>query len=254
MTPETPDNNTIYIYDGSLDGLLTCVFEVFERKEYDAVISKAGDVQLTIGAEIKEISTDAAKAERVYKGIVQKIGSEALRSAYYATLSSEPDAETAALNFLRVAFKRGHKISGDLADPRVWRMHQISRGVDREKYRYIEFLRFSELEGGILFAEFEPAPNVLPLIMPHFADRLTSLPFIIHDKRRLIAGVYDTKEWLLISSADMNLPQFSSDENECRELWRLFFNTIAVKERINPRLQMQLMPKKYWEYMTEMQK
>ena len=246
----------IYVYDGSFDGFLTCVFDSFSAKSEGGAptvtqIYKTGDVQLTIGAQIVEIAADSAKAERVYNGISQKLGAQALRHVYCATLSAEPDAETAALAFLRLAFKRGRKVSDDLADPRVWRMFEIARTIGREQERYIQFLRFSELEGGILFAEFEPEANVLPLILPHFSDRLTSLPFIIHDTRRLIAGVYDTKEWVLVSSSDMNLPRISDKENEYRDLWQLFFHSVAIKERKNLKLQSQFMPKKYWNHLLE---
>ena len=236
-----------------MDGFLTCVFEAFDKKEYPSLISKNDTVQLSIGAVLRKISTDNNKAERVYQGLEGQLGAAALKSVYYATLSAEPDAEAACLDFLRHAFKKGRGVFDELADPRVWRMYRIENTVSKETGRWIEFIRFSELEGGILFAEFEPEPNVLPLIMPHFADRLNAIPFIIHDKARHTAGVYDTNEWLIISSAEVKLPEYSDNEQEYRTLWKLFFNTMAIKERINPRLQAQMVPKKYWRHMTEMQ-
>lgn len=244
--------DVIYIYDGTFEGFLSCVFRAFAEKESPALVSKHDKVQLALGTEIKEISTDPGQADRVYNGILRKLGGETLKMVYYATMSAEEDAEAVAVKYLKMGFKAGRRVYDDLTDQCVWRMNKIARLVGNEVGRYLEFLRFSELEGGILFGEFEPGPHVLPMIMPHFADRLNAQPFIIHDLGRRLAGVYDTREWHIISSQGMELPRYSEDEQAYRALWKLFFNTIAIKERINPRLQMQHVPKKYWKHLTEM--
>ena len=45
------------------------------------------------------------------------------------------------------------------------------------------------------------------------------------------------------------------DETEARYrlLWKRFYDTIAIKERENPRCRMTNMPKRYWNTMTEFQ-
>lgn len=247
-----PDEHVIYIYDGTLDGLLSCVFEAFSLKENPELISKAPDVQMQFGTQIREIETRKAHADRVYKGILDKLGDDTLNMVYHAVLSSETDAETAALSYLRMGFKYGKSIYGNLADKRIMRLSKISRNVAWERVRFMEILRFSELEGHILLAEFEPFSNVLPILMPHFADRLSTQSFIINDKKRSIAGIYDTKEWYLLSSKEMVLPDYSDSETQYRSLWKLFFDSIAIKQRENLKLQMQHLPKKYWEHVIEM--
>ena len=47
------------------------------------------------------------------------------------------------------------------------------------------------------------------------------------------------------------MPTITDEEIEYQNLWKLFFNTIAIKERTNPRCQMQYMPKKYWNDLIE---
>lgn len=246
-----PCDDMIYTYDGTMDGLLTCIFEAYDRKEKPE-ISRPGNLQLSIGAQVREISTDCEKAERVYKGIRDKLGQDALELVFHATLSAETDTETALLEYICLGFSKGRKAFSDLADGRVLRMRKLAREIWREENRYVEFLRFSEIEGGILFAEFEPETNILPIIMTHFADRLNAIPFIIHDKRRLAAGVYNTNEWAITPSSGMHLPDFSENEKRYREMWKLFYDTIAVQERVNERLRMRHMPRKYWPHMTEM--
>ena len=45
------------------------------------------------------------------------------------------------------------------------------------------------------------------------------------------------------------------DEKEAnyRLLWKRFYDTIAIKERENPKLRQTHMPKRYWNTMTEFQ-
>ena len=48
------------------------------------------------------------------------------------------------------------------------------------------------------------------------------------------------------------ITHFSKEESNFQVLWKTFFNTISIKERQNARLQMQFMPKKYWQDLVEM--
>ena len=54
---------------------------------------------------------------------------------------------------------------------------------------------------------------------------------------------------MLADAADLDLDKlkrYSEDELEYRRLWLAFFDHIAIEARKNPRLQMQLIPKRYW--------
>ena len=52
----------------------------------------------------------------------------------------------------------------------------------------------------------------------------------------------------------LELPEPSEEETRFRELWRLFYDTIAVEGRINPKLRRGNMPMRYWQNMTEFQR
>ena len=75
--------------------------------------------------------------------------------------------------------------------------------------------------------------------------------FVIHDKNREICFVYNSKEYKLIDSQNIKIPEVSENEKLYQELWKMFFKTIAIKERTNFRCQMQFMPKKYWQDLIE---
>lgn len=75
--------------------------------------------------------------------------------------------------------------------------------------------------------------------------------FIIHDKNRQLCFIYNCKEYRIIRSKDIKIPSVTSEEKAYQELWKLFFKTISIRERKNPRCQMQYMPKKYWKDLIE---
>ncbi len=242
-----------YRYDGSLDGLLCCIFAAYERKEDPFAIAAGEAVQLALDAQVRDIVSDPERAARVQQGILNRIGPEAYWRVQTASLSADPRAASITLAYVRLGFAVGPRIDQRLAEPQVQAMNTLLRQVDWEAHRYLQFLRFAELEGGVFFAEMEPEHDVLLMVMPHFADRFGQQPFIIHDCRRGLAGVWDMREWAIISSETMRLPAPTAKEAQYQALWRMFYNTIAIKQRINPKLRQQFMPKKFWRYMVEMQ-
>ena len=247
----TPDNQLVYVYDGSFDGFLSCVFVAFERKENPGLITVPERVQCAFGQTCREIPTNEEQSGRVFAGLEKAIGTEGLELLYYTTLSTHLEAGAAALQYIRLGFRIGKQIHNALTDEYVMQVHKAHKEVSRSAEKHIQFLRFKELEGGILFAEFAPEPHVLPVIMPRFADRLGCQPFLIHDRGRQLAGLYDTKECRLVSSEAMTLPAFSEHEEKYRALWKDFYNAVAIKERINYRRRQNLMPKKYWYLLCE---
>jgi probable DNA metabolism protein len=45
----------------------------------------------------------------------------------------------------------------------------------------------------------------------------------------------------------------AEDEQLFQKLWKAYFKSLTIKERINPKLQRQHLPKRYWKYLTEKQ-
>ena len=61
----------------------------------------------------------------------------------------------------------------------------------------------------------------------------------------------NNKNYKIINGTYINIPEFTENEKMYQELWKMFFKTISIKERKNPRCQMQFMPKKYWKDLIE---
>ena len=239
--------NLAYRYDGSFDGLLCCVFESYEKKEIPAQIIPPGVVTLY---PVREVATDCHKARRVLVSIPKQMGRQALEMVQKAFLTCLEDKERYILLFLRLGYQHGRAVNSMLADEVVNTLFKAVKHLTNESNRFIEFVRFSIING-VLVAQIEPKNFVLPMIAPHFCQRLPNERFFIHDQTHGMALVYEPGQWAIIPADRVELPDFDEEELAYQRLWKLFYETIAVEGRINPRLRMTHMPKRYWRNMTE---
>ena len=242
----------IYLYDSTYDGFLSAIFEAFSRHETpDAIVSQMPE-QIDFLQTFYKIETDPIHARRVEQGILRAMGTDILSYVFAAMHSAEPHAGRDLLHFLRLGFQIGSAILEHLTEESVVRVMRMSRHVWFESGKWREFLRFHELENGVYIAQYEPENDVTELMMPHFADRFADQPFIIHDRGRKKAGIYHHGSWMIASSENMLLPSESEREAQYQKMWLCFYDTVAIKARENPNLRRQLMPKKFWKDMLEM--
>ena len=68
-----------------------------------------------------------------------------------------------------------------------------------------------------------------------------------------IAGVYEGRDWYLVQTENVDLPDRASEERLMQQAWKRFYDTVAVEARYNPELRRQFMPKRFWKNITEMQ-
>lgn len=240
-----------YIYDGSFEGLLTLVFNSYVSNTFPIQIYTKKNYENNILDTPKYIETDYTKAERIYNGIVKNISYDTLYYAYNSFLSNTPKKELTILEYLCNAFKIGPKINTMLSIDYVFNTIAMSKNALGECHKLKGLLRFSEIKNNLYYASIHPDNNILEPLGQHFIRRLPTQNFIIHDKNQNIVFLYNTKTYRIINDIVLPNIQISDAEQEYRELWKKFFNTIAIKERTNPRLQMQYMPKKYWQDLTE---
>jgi len=240
-----------YLYDGSFEGILCCVYESYYQKELPSMIFNFDEMQETLFL-VKEITTDPSAAKRVLDSISRKISNEALRLVRLCYFSEKKNREVMILEFLRLGYKIGPSVTSMLSHDTVRAVVKTAQTVQRESYFHTEFLRFSEYNGALV-AIIEPKNFVLPMIYAHFCDRFPSEQFLIYDKSHKYAFVYQNGEKNLIPLEHLELPEVSAKEEMYRELWKRFYNTIAIEGRINHKLRMNNMPKRYWTHMTEFQ-
>ena len=106
-------------------------------------------------------------------------------------------------------------------------------------------------EGGVLGAEIEPKNRVLPLLRRHFCNRYANESFFIYDRthREMLLYTKGRSRLACVDSLQLELP--GEEEVYYRTLWKRFFETVAIRERENPRCQNTFMPKRYRGTMTE---
>lgn len=241
----------IFIYDGTFDGLLTAIFESYYGPYKPDKILTAREHIPNLFAQEVVITTTTIKANRVYQAIEKKISPLALNWVYMAFLSESPQVGTAIYHYLQYGWQVGSKVNCQLAHPKVNTIHKLWQKVSREKHRMLGLVRFSQLAGQVYYAPMETDCYVLPLIAPHFAQRLADQHWIIHDKKRHVAAVFDGNHWFITADKITEQLILEKDELYFQNLWRAFHKKIAIQNRLNPKLQQQMMPKKYWPYLTE---
>jgi probable DNA metabolism protein len=241
--------NQIYCYDGSFDGLLCCVFESYDQKEIPLDILSPDTAQ-TLLFPVKEIVTDLQKSQRVLVSIPKKIGLAALDFVRHAFLTCLAQKELYILLFLRRGYRYGPSVMSMLTDDVVNKLFKGVKHLNSESHLLKGFLRFSILNN-VLVAEIEPKNYVLPLMLQHFCERYPEERFLIYDKTHGMGLVYQPYQAAVIPIYHLEMPEPDEQEQAFRQLWQLFYDTIEIQSRHNPKCRMSQMPKRYWKYMTE---
>lgn len=245
------EEDLVFLHDGSWDGLLTAVYEAYAGPALPGAVN-GPHCQQELMKTYREVETDEAKAGRVLEEVYRALGGAAYDAAWTAFLAGDPGCSNAVYQYFRLGFEAGRGACRRLSDDRVIRVNKRDSLVRREASHLLQFVRFSEREGGVYYAAITPEYPVLPLIMPHFAARFRTQPFVLHDLRHRQAGVSTVREWVIVDAAGLTVPDPTAGEQAFARLWKTFYDTIAIPERINPQLRRQMMPKKFWPHLSEM--
>jgi len=245
--------SVVFLYDGTFEGLMTAVYEGYYSDLKPAVIvDQACHVKSLFDQETM-IHTDHIKANKVMEAVQQKLGDEVFQTIMYAFFSEDVNVGTIIYRFIKVAFKIGPSCLGYRAHDDIGPVLDLYLGVDREAHLLLGLIRFVELDSGILYSQFEGSSNVISILGSHFFGRLSGEQWVLHDIKRSSAVICDGESWVI---REVQIPEditLHEREELFQNLWKTYFKHIAIKERVNPKLQMQNMPKRYWKYLIEMQ-
>lgn len=264
---------TVYVFDGTMDGLLTAVFDAFALKEQPDELLAEGDALPLFCDHTYHVTSDEEKARRVWAGLEKKLTREALRLISVSWLSELRELNTPLFLYICKVFKLGD-ISRNFADADVLAVTNIARRVLHEQLRMKQFIRFQKVKDGTYLAVVSPDHNVLPIIIDHFQDRFNDQSWLIYDAKRHYGYYYSLTPGPSSKGEGSNVPIRVTFEDEAtvpfdlrngkldadvlsdndqlfQDLWRTYFKAICIKERMNPRKQLKDMPRRYWKYMTE---
>lgn len=244
---------TTYFFDGTKNGLLTCIFESFyDRRIPDDVTIEF--VQCGLLDEIVTIKTDNEKAERVYK-CLKNCKTKYLVSDFNLTFrSGEKSRFKVLFDYLNIAISNKNiDVSKAFALPEIQAFTDLKNRIYIETHRFKGFLRFMETEKGFYYACYEPDNDITELLVPHFTARLQS-PFIIHDIKRNILALCDGKRYKILNGGDNGVTVFMSESEEIfLDLWQKYYKSINIEERKNIRQMRNYMPERYWKNLSEKQ-
>lgn len=205
----------------------------------------------------ESIQTDAKKAEKVSNTIERQLGKETWYRIGMAMVSCYEDRADAVYHTIVLGLQlRDNKITDRLQEDCVQRTFQCARASDNELCHLKQFLRFLELQNGMLYAKINAKHHVLPYLMPHFADRLPADNFVIYDENTQTFGLHASyQKWYLMQGGDLDEERlvYSELENEYQELFRRFCESVAIEARVNPALQRTMLPMRFRPNMTEFQ-
>lgn len=253
---------TPVVYDGTFEGLITAIFEVYEYKIADPVITTAERLNNSLFGTTHITHTNAAKTERVIKKLKEKLTRGALAQIYNAYLSEITAIENNILRYIQYALNTKASIENDYTNPDVLMLQQTSHKVRREKHRMEAFVRFQLTKDGLYYALIQPDFNVLPLIGKHFKDRYADQRWLIYDTHRRYGLFYDFEQ---VTEVRMEFDIDANDKNQLvtihddkealyQTLWHQYFSSVNIAARRNMKLHIKHMPKRYWKNLVEKKK
>ncbi len=243
-----PLQHVAYLYDGSIEGLLCCIFEAYARREVPEDIVPDQAYQPRFEQSSFFVQTDYDRALRVRRGVEREAGRRAFGAMVRAAAVDDPRSGMVVYRFVRYVMDkrsgrdRRRNVLNDLANPVVSDLMALEKRAANEEEKLRQFVRFSHLENGVWFARCCPNANVLPLVMRHFAERFNVQPFVIYDDNHRIAGVYDGNDWSLVSDSVINVPPRTAEDAFIEKLWQRFYDSLSIDARYNPELQRHFIP------------
>lgn len=253
----------LYVFDGTLEGLLTAIFYSYERKAGQVKLVSQENYLPDVFQTSVNVMSDETKANRVWKGLRQKLNGEWMKRIYKSFLSEQPETFQDLFDFARYIIDNPPGSEENFGNKYVLAISQMDRKVHREKHRMEAFIRFQQTADGIFYAHIDPDFNVLPLISDHFIKRYADQKWIIFDLKRKYGLFYDldkveeiTFDFTTEMSSNLNaLPQQVLDPKEelYSLLWKDYFRSTNIPARKNMKLHIRHVPKRYWKYLSEKQ-
>ena len=166
---------TVYVCTDSVTGIFSAVYDAWkaQKTEEECGIALRGFMEQQLFCDYVEVEETEEKAVAVESMIRKHMGLLAYHDIYQAALAADAEKGDAILGTMLAAkkLKDSKKIMEHLSHPKVEKVFELSRRVGNESHFLVEFIRFRELESGILYAPITPKCQVLTCIAPHFADR-----------------------------------------------------------------------------------
>lgn len=179
-------------YEPTFAGLLSAVATCLRIGQEPEILMPDLD-QLTL-LPMTDIATEPGILRLFRRHLVSVLGPEAgaevFEQAQAAFLSDDEGIGLPIHRYLAAALRMRRDPSGNLLDREVARVVTTARKVQSQAHAYLGLLRFRQVSPELYLADFKPDFHLLPLILPHFCERLPDQPFVIRDLKRDLAALH----------------------------------------------------------------
>lgn len=243
--------------EDSPQGIFSAIYTAYEKKLNPNItrIELLPGEDYRLFTEYFTVESDLEKAKKVQNTINQRFGGITAHGIWCGIYSK--DREKADIIYHTIARGLAKKYRGELIDylqdPYIMKLSKLKNNVSKEAHHFKGFLRFAQLEQGILFAKIAPKNYILPLLAPHFLDRFGEENFMIYDEIHEVCLFHEAKKeaYLYHPIGEEQIQwkegkeRLAKEEMEIRELFQTFHKTIAIDHRKNLSLQKSLLPLRF---------
>lgn len=260
----------VYLCENSIEGIFTGVYDAwasgYGHRNIRLSLDDSGSYELF--CQYITVTPDEEKSRMVGRTLRRHFGQEVYQNICQAILSQDirrnsrqqPDKADCVYRTILYGFampdSECHRLLQALNIPYIAHIFELSRATLNESHHLLGFLRFRELENGVLFSSIHPKNDVLAVLAEHFTDRLPEEHFMIYDENRRTAAIHKAdRGYIIVDASDLDqelIHRLSPEEEEYRKLWCGFFRSIAIDARRNPKLQSQNIPKRFWADTVEL--
>ncbi len=262
------DNDLEYIYDGTFEGFLCCIYASLARREVPRHIYVETGVPL-LGETATWITTDWEQAQTVYVSLSRKIGIEAQDMVKEAFLTHMYDREMRLYRFIMLGYRLGRLVLND----EEW--VGIAEGTPAgygQKMRYIPDIYQRELilqvweavrnyrlevknvEGSMRFRSYTdvmvacitPRNRVLPSLAEFFEKRFRESNFLVYDKTHQMAAVHRQEGTMVTLMKEIKLPVLYDEKNVYEKLWRSWYDRLRIEPPLRAHYALNEMKNRLW--------
>lgn len=247
-------------YDSTFNGFLSAVFEIyrqhldvggfFPERSYEGGAVPAEDLFMVPF----HVETNEESARRLRRAIVNAASEDVLGVLDAAFRSEESGIEMKLLAYLRRLFAGIEPNYGkNPTSKEMLPLLQIAKSVNHERGNMCGMVRFEKTPDDMYIAQIEPKYNIVDLLAGHFQGRFPNGRWAVIDVKRGFGVFYDgAKVHFVASPSPEVLKEIAQSDNVTR-MWKSYYDSMAIKERLNPKLLKQLLPVRYWKHLPERQ-
>ena len=150
---------SIYVCHDTIQGIFSALYDAWVYNRHaDVGIEFVGKVERQLFCQYIDVVENEKKVLAVERLIQKNLGENTYHDIYYALLADDAKKAEAVFQTMQAAraLRNSRKIMEHLSNDSVTKVFELSRRVGNEAHLFQGFVRFRELQGGVLFSEIAP--------------------------------------------------------------------------------------------------